>query len=152
MITPYRHLLPFRASSSANRRLSIEQTRYIRLSYRFIIKKVGILHLTFILATNENNCRVIFCQVARFPNDDVQALKYAIETRANIRIRIRRRIIRVKVSETVIRAVIRITAQVRTVSLDNLLYLQRYNIFKELQKSCGYSIQSTSHHDSFYAK
>lgn len=77
---------------------------------------------------------------------------YAIETRTNIRIRIRRRIIRVEVSKTVIRTVIRITAQVRTVSLDNLLYLQRYNIFKELQKSCGYSIQSTSHHDSFYAK
>ena len=59
---------------------------------------------------------------------------YAIETRTNISIRIRRRIIRVEVGETVIRTVIRITAKKRTVPLDNLLTLAKIQYFQRTPK------------------
>ena len=134
MITPYRHLLPFRASSSANRRLSIEQTRYIRLSYRFIIKK-----LAYCISLSSSLLMRIIAVLfsAKWQGFQLTMCRfkyYAIETRTNIRIRIRRRVIRVEVGETVIRTVIRITAQEPTVPLDNLFTLAKIQYFQRTPK------------------
>lgn len=90
--------------------------------------------------------------VARFPMNNIFLLPplvgqqtFQAFPRADIRIRIRRRIIRIRIHETAIRTIIRITAEQDTATPDNLFH---FNFFQTAHSAVPAAISICASHDS----